>query len=246
MMRLKEKTLEAIFTAFAAWQSRQELACARGCSTCCSQQVEITALEGDMIMAHVREEQGQGWLAGLLEQERETSAAPPTHNGYAQAYLAGEELADDERHTPLLLAPCPFLLAADSSCAIYPARPMACRVMGSTTRCKAEESATMTPAMIAGGGVALQIVEHLGQGEYWGNMLDVLLALGDQQENGKMAQALAEPNIMNHARARLRPALPVPGFIIADEERGEVEQLMGAIFATEVEGRKVEDILNGR
>ena len=90
-----------------------------------------------------------------------------------------------------------------------------------------------------------QVIEHLGQKEYWGNMLDVLPALMDISENQSIAVHL---NTIYCSQARLRTltAQPLPGFLLDEKEAELAAPLLNEIFATQIEGKSVEDILNGR
>ena len=90
-----------------------------------------------------------------------------------------------------------------------------------------------------------QIIEHLGQKEYWGNMLDVLPALLDISEFKEIAEHLSTTQIIQ-ARMRTLTAKPLPGFLISEEHMDAVSPLLQRIFDAEVEGKRVEDILNGK
>ena len=104
----------------------------------------------------------------------------------------------------------------------------------------------MPSAIISGATAGQQIIEHLGQGELWGNMLDVLLALADLPQHKKVATAITDGQIMAYAQARLISARPLPGFLIPPEDNDEVQVLLQEIFNRKVEGKKIEDFLNGR
>lgn len=90
-----------------------------------------------------------------------------------------------------------------------------------------------------------QLVEHLGQREYWGNMLDVLPALLDMSQFREIAGYLEQTRIIE-ARLHSLTAKPLPGFLLSEEAGGKVTQLLESVFTAEVDGKRVEDILNGR
>lgn len=79
---------------------RADLACMRGCAHCCVQTVVVTAAEAFAVAAEVR---GQAEMAAAVQ------AAPRRRLGEPRSAWR----------------PCPFL-AADQSCAVYAARPLAC------------------------------------------------------------------------------------------------------------------------
>ena len=92
----------------------------------------------------------------------------------------------------------------------------------------------------------MQIIEHLGQHEYWGNMLDVLPALCDISSYKDIAGLFADPSMIIKARLRTRRARPLPGFLLLAEEQEKISPLFKAIFSTRIDGKRIEDILNGR
>ena len=91
----------------------------------------------------------------------------------------------------------------------------------------------------------MQVIEHLGQGEYFGNMLDVLLALCDLPENRKYVKLLPA-SVSDQGRAQIVKSLPLPGFLLLEEEMERVEPLLQAIFEHKVDGKRIEDILNNK
>jgi hypothetical protein len=162
-----------------------------------------------------------------------------TTNQFAAACLCGQE---SEHTWPENQAPCPFL--ADGLCRIYAARPFACRLFVSTSRCQPDDAATM-PADYAGVASAIcQVIEHLGQRQYWGNMADVLLALLLRPEYEEIARFVAPKKAMA-ARARLLVAEPLPGFLLDEREAALAAPLFDAIFASQADGKTVGVILNG-
>ncbi len=72
---------------------------------------------------------------------------------------------------------CPFL--EDGCCSIYDVRPFSCRCFISETVCKPGVPAVIGETYLSASSAVMQIIEHLGQGEYLGNLFDVLLALCD-------------------------------------------------------------------
>ncbi len=240
MLTTKERVLLAIYNAYEAWNDVED-ACSKGCAACCTQGVDITAVEGEIIYHFINEQDLGGWLASKLEIERAAIKPALTTNQYAKACIDNTEIAEQEEDN---LAPCPFL--KDNACSIYPVRPFACRCFASTEKCEKDGNSLLPGHIISGATAVMQIIEHLGQREYWGNMLDVLLALGDQVDNKKMADALANPKIMDYARARLLPAQPLPGFLIPDDDKSKVQELLDSIFQGKIDDRLIEDILNGK
>ncbi len=239
-MALKEEILLAIYNEFTVWSQKMESVCEKGCAACCTQNVTMTAVEGDLIHAHIREQGQEEWFAARLQQKGRMSQPQLTINQFAARCLAGEDVEPDRFGN---LEPCPFL--KDNCCLIYPVRPFSCRSFTSRSLCGPGVPAQVTDSYLSGVTAVLQVIEHLGQGEYWGNMLDVLAALSDLPENrgyvGLLPAAFA-----GLARANLVSARPLPGFLIPEEEWAEVEPLLLGIFGHRIGEKTIEDILNNR
>lgn len=237
---MKPKVLHTIYQIFADWSTGFNPVCRRGCSACCTQNVTITALEGVEILRFVLTEDLAPWLAGRLKRPRTHQPAKTTTNDFASACLEGRDA--DPGNTPNL-SPCPFL--ENALCRIYPVRPFSCRVFVSSERCSAGQPAVVPDYYFEAATAVTQLVEHLGQREYWGNLLDVLPALLDISEFREIADQLDQTHIIE-ARLRTLTASPLPGFLLSEEGHGRVSVLLDTIFAAPVEGKSVEDILNGK
>ncbi|MEP9351506.1 YkgJ family cysteine cluster protein [Xanthobacter sp. KR7-225] len=90
-------------------QGLPQLACHKGCGTCCQLQVVATTPEVLMVARYVRAMAGGFRRVGVDLDGRLAEAGP----------------ADAPAHPMALGRPCPFL--AEGLCVIYPVRPMACR-----------------------------------------------------------------------------------------------------------------------
>jgi Fe-S-cluster containining protein len=237
---MKQKILHAIYQIFADWSTGLDTVCRRGCSPCCTQNVTITALEGVEILRFAVAENLAPWLANQLMRPRVHQSAKMTTNAFALACLEGQ---DADPGDPQNLSPCPFL--ENGLCRIYPVRPFGCRVFVSTTRCFAGQPAAVPDHYFEAATAVTQLVEHLGQREYWGNLLDVLPALLDISEFREIADQL-DPTLIIEARLRTLTATPLPGFLLSEQGHGKVSLLLDAIFAAPVEGKSIGDILNGK
>jgi Fe-S-cluster containining protein len=239
---MKEKILLTIYNEFEKWCSTVPCACTKGCSTCCSQNVMITALEGEQILRFIRQEGMEQWFVNRLRLNRPTTPPLLTTNEYAAACLSGVET--DDSGNPGKSAPCPFL--EENCCGIYPVRPFGCRCFASERPCASATTAILPDFYVAASTAMMQIIEHLGQNEYWGNMLDVLPALCDISINKKIAGLLSDQAMTIQARIRARRARPLPGFLLLEEEQEQVTRLLNAIFSTYIDGKSIQDILNGK
>lgn len=240
---MKHLVLDGIIDTFEKWQTQQPnllSACKKGCSTCCTQNVTITALEGEKILRYILENGKERWFAERLFHKRSHTPAQYTTNEFAKACLEQRDLEQNPTETS---APCPFL--EGQLCSIYPVRPFSCRLFISTTVCDKNKVAQVPDYYLEASTAVSQLLEHLGQKEYWGNMLDVLPALLDISEFMKIG-AESNQTLIMHARLQTKSAQPLPSFLLSEENSGKVTHLLESIFCLEVEGKTVEDILNGR
>jgi len=237
---MKDQILKTIYNVFADWGSSKKAACQKGCAVCCSQNVTLTALEGEIILRYIIEMNMAQWFAEKLVAGHTHKRPKMSTNDFARACLQEKNVNIGEITNP---DPCPFL--EENVCRIYPARPFSCRMMISETTCTTDKPALVPDHYLSASTAVTQVIEHLGQKEYWGNMLDVLPALCDISEYKKVAQYLNSTVIMQ-ARMRTLTAKPLPGFLFTEEEEKTVSPLLQTIFNTEVEGKRIEDILNGR
>jgi Fe-S-cluster containining protein len=237
---MKSAILRCIYAVFADWSRDLPAVCRQGCSACCTQNVTITAIEGEEILRYIVAENLGDWLAERLARPISHRSATMTTNEFAAACLEGREVDPGDHGS---IAPCPFL--EDNLCRIYPVRPFSCRVFTSTRQCSALQPALVPDTYFEAATAVTQLVEHVGQKEYWGNMLDVLSALLDISAFREIGDRLGQ-NLVVAARLRTLTAKPLPGFLLSEEEGGKVSQLLEDIFSSEVDGRRLEDILNGR
>ncbi|MDR0477995.1 MAG: hypothetical protein LBH14_08715 [Desulfobulbaceae bacterium] len=101
------------------------------------------------------------------------------------------------------------------------------------------------PASYPGVASAIcQVIEHLGQRRYWGNMTDVLVALLAQPAYQAIACRLP-PDKIAAAGDRLLIAQPLPGFLLDEEEFSLASPLLAAILDSEVNGKTIRTILDG-
>lgn len=236
---MKEEVLLGIFEEFENWLA-EDTACQKGCSACCSQNVIVTAVEGELIHRKIREQGREEWMARKLQEKGSTQKVQLTTNGFAASCLQGDDVVPVSYGNE---ESCPFL--EDDCCSIYEVRPFSCRCFISEKKCKPGVPAVIGETYLSASSAVMQIIEHLGQGEYLGNMLDVLLALCDLPENRKYLQLLPASQA-DQGRANVTKALPLPGFLLLEEEMAKVGPLLEALFSHKVGDRSIEDILNNK
>lgn len=235
----KEKVLHSIYGVFDQWSKDLTVSCRRGCSNCCTQSVTITATEGVEILRYIISQDLSNWF---VERLLKRDFIPPkfTTNDFAKACLEGKDV---DLSPPENQATCPFLI--DRECGIYPARPFSCRLFISQQTCSATQPALVPDHYFEATVAVSQLIEHLGQKEYWGNMLDVLPALLDISEFKIIGEKIGELASI-HGKLQTLTAKPLPGFLISNEAQDRVNKLLTMIFQEKIEGKTIEDILNGK
>lgn len=199
-------------------------ACRRGCATCCTQSVTVTALEGELIRDYLPAAELAAFLAGV--DGRQLKRPRLTTNQYVGQFLARQPAADAA--SGWSLAPCPFLVAA--GCAIYPVRPFMCRGFVSRVDCRAGGYAEVAPQILLRNTIIQQVIEQLSQGREWGLLSDVLAQL--------LAPA-GDGGVLLRCEA-------VPGFILDERERRQLRKYLDKIYrimATTEERRPERDHL---
>jgi Fe-S-cluster containining protein len=214
----RHQLLTALHETFAEWSGRFSFVCRNGCATCCTRSVTMTSLEGEVILAFLAESDRLAELAAPAfapAASRLDRMAQCTTNTFVAAHLNGESVQEAESWD---LRPCPFL--REESCSIYPVRPFGCRLFASLDPCAASGVAEMPPGYLAGATTLLQCIEHLDSSGRWGTMVELLAGMHTGQADGYG-----------------EPTAPIPGFLIAPEERALVEPLLEELYAREIEGR---------
>ena len=231
--------LHVIYDQYDQWARRFAVACRPACRACCTQNVTMTAVEGEEILRHALRQGMETWLGDTLAAVERPTPPSMTTNQFAAACLAGKETSQE---WPTNHKPCPFL--DDGLCRIYAARPFACRLFLSTRRCQPGGQAEMPTAYAGVASAICQVVEHLGQRRCWGNMVDVLLSLLTLPAYQTIARRVSSDEIAT-ARGRLLIAQPLPGFLLDERETSLASPLLAAIFDSEVGGKTVGAILGG-
>ena len=88
---MKKYILETIYKEFENWSSTQNFCCRKGCSTCCTQNVTITAMEGERILEYCIRENLRSWLFNKLEDANSPGNPEQTTNEYVLATIHDKE-----------------------------------------------------------------------------------------------------------------------------------------------------------
>lgn len=220
--------LEEIYRFYASWASNLDLACHKGCAACCTRNVTMTRAEGQFILQGLQETAQLDRLTRRLQIKGRTGRPGMTTNEWAGACLEGREI--DNRETVQVLDPCPFL-DQDQGCFMYRFRPFSCRCFGSSVDCGRTGMAEQPDILMEVNTVTLQIIEHLDQGNYWGNMLDLLMILTGENKSGRDNNGVQwAEEIGRH----LRRSRPLPGFLVMPDQQAAVQSYLDNLFAVRI------------
>ncbi len=222
--------LEEMYRYYESWATGLELACHKGCAACCTRNVTITGAEGRFIVNGLqkKEKSRLDWLRGRLQIKGRIGRPGMTTNQWAGNCLKGLEISGDG--SDHVLDPCPFL-DQDQGCSMYQLRPFACRCFGSSVDCGKSGMAEQPDILMEVNTVTLQLIEHLDQGNCWGNMLDVLPMMIRENAPGQEADGKQRPEKTGRHIHRSRP---VPGFLVMPDQQAEVQEYLTGLFAVQI------------
>ena len=240
-MLIHETILEIIYTQFSKWSVSGNFCCSPGCSSCCTRNVAITAQEGRRILDYLQSKKSSTWFADRFNCLKPLPSPAQTTNEYVFTALNGHEESSSQAD---FQERCPFL--DDEKCAIYPVRPFSCRCFFSTTVCSSQHVATVDNSHLYGSMAMLQIIEHLGQFDWWGNMVEVIAVLSRIPDYQSISAELENTELLQQAPGIVRRAKPLPGFIFPDEERERAYLLIQSVLTAQLGDKTVEQILNGQ
>jgi Fe-S-cluster containining protein len=214
----KLAVLEELYRVHGQYSRSLDTACAKYCRDCCTANVTMTTLEGRYILSHVAMEEREALMA-LMEEKLGASRFIPalTTNRLAQACRDGEDLPDEQM--PANPNPCPLL--KDGACRIYSVRPFGCRSMVSSVACRQTGCAETDPFTLTVNTVFLQIIEHIDQDGFTGNLCDVLVRL-DKEE---------DPNALPGQVATLIPNTPLCVLFVPPEHQDRIRPVIAGIQA---------------
>lgn len=229
--------IEKIYQVYEAWASGLQLACHRGCAACCTRNVTMTRAEGELILAAIQQESRLEWFISRLQVKGHIGRPLMSTNEWARRCLEGQEVSGEEPEQ--VLTPCPFL-DRKLCCSLYPLRPFACRCFGSSVDCATSGMAEQPDILIEINTVTMQLIEHLGRGGWWGNMLDVLSALILQTE---VKQVMGGEQRLEETTGYLHRAKPLPGFLVMPAQQTAVQAYLNDLLAIQIGRTNIGEIL---
>ncbi|MFZ5760682.1 MAG: YkgJ family cysteine cluster protein [Thermodesulfobacteriota bacterium] len=241
-MRNNEADILAIlYRHHAQWLKRENFYCHQGCAACCTANVMVTECEAEGILKHVRSTGKIDWFADMLDRAPVTATPSMTTNAAARICLQRLDNETNEKTDPTTL-PCPLL--EGNNCAVYPVRPFSCRSFFSHSNCASRGEATLPTRIVTINTVMLQLIEHIGQGRIWGNLIEVLRVLCCRPEQADILKRMKKKERIRTAHEKVLYAERIPGFLLLPEEEREISDLLAVIAREKIGNEMVGDIIN--
>lgn len=240
MNNAHREILQVIYHKYDEWLHKEKFFCRKGCAACCTNNVMVSELEAENIIDHMVNEKKSQWFVQQLERNEGVGRVKRTTNGFARLCL-GKEAAGDDEDANWNIGSCPFLHG--DICEIYRVRPFSCRSFASRTDCAASGASTLPERIVTLNTVVMQLIEHLGQGQMWGNLIDILFALCDDAKNSDLLNQLRKKERVKEAKAKVLRAERIPGFLLMPGEENEVEGLLRTIYQEKIGQQSIADFL---
>jgi len=211
--------LEHLYTVYDRFcRSLDDLACRKFCDACCSRNVTLTTLEGLYLLQGLDARQQADGLAALTPPGAQAVFRPRyTTNQIAAFCRDGREPPEDAvDHDG---SRC--LLLADAACPLYRVRPFGCRCMVSRRPCRERGYADVDDWVLTVNTVFLQTIEHIDRPGCFGNLQDVLRALGS--EEGRRAYREGQPP---RDAGGLIANQPAPMLMVPPEHRERIQPIL--------------------
>jgi hypothetical protein len=226
----KQDTLGKIYAIYEHFSKGLNVACKRGCATCCTQDVTMTTLEGYRILRHLIVSRKKELLRAVHHTAHSKRFQPAlSTNELAALCLKGED--PPEEHHDASPGPCPFLSCGE--CLVYDDRPFGCRCFFSTQVCEVEGCAVAAPFLITVNTVFFQFIEHVDSKGLFGNMTDVILFLEPERRRSTYETLAAfdhekRQDDANHSRqlGRLARNRAMPALLAPPEHRQDLQPIL--------------------
>lgn len=198
--------------------SLDNLACCKFCADCCSRHVTMTTLEGLHLLQGLDTAQQAECLAALVPNSEQDVFRPRwTTNQIAALCRDGHDAPDDD----VVHDGSRCSLLTEAACSLYGLRPFGCRCMVSRQVCVTQGYADVDDWVLTVNTVFLQTIEHIDRPGCFGNMQDVLLALG--REDLRAAYRDGRPPAEASGLISNQPA---PMLMVPPEHRERIQPIL--------------------
>lgn len=217
----KLRILEDIYSIHEGFAADRIVACDRYCSTCCTRNVTMTALEGYKILQHLTSIRKMEYLQKVSRDRHQNRFCPEiTINHLASLWVRGEDAPGEEGCDAE--GKCPLL--EDDLCAVYPVRPFGCRCFFSEKNCADTGFADLDPYVLTVNTLFLQFIEHVDAGGLFGNLTDIVLFLEKLENRNVYAN-----NGPLHQKGPLLLNRPIPALLIPPEHQDRIGGILSKL-----------------
>jgi Fe-S-cluster containining protein len=211
--------LEHLYGVYDRFCGRLDgLACRKFCDTCCSCNVTLTTLEGLYLLQELEPIRRKDCLA-MLAGDQGRNRFRPRYTTNHIAALCREGHAPPEDAVDHDGSRCPFL--AEAACSLYPLRPFGCRCMLSRHPCGEQGYADLDDWLLTVNTVFLQTIEHIDCPGGFGNLQDVLWALGSEKRRAAYREGRPPLDALG-----LIPNHPAPMLMVPPVHRERIQPLL--------------------
>jgi len=222
-MKTRLEKLKQIYQLYGRFIEKWDVACTRGCASCCTSNVTLSSLEGMLLVDGMPEDARMRWKRALTDRRPPVRFRPATTtNRIPEHCLRGESFPEEEM--PRTGGTCPLL--SESCCPVYTVRPFGCRCMVSRRNCGTTGSADVDPYVLTVNHLFLQVIEHVDAAGFTGNLSDVLIFLLNEERQRDYAAGDVTP--ADHGFVSNRP---IPVLMVPPEHRHRIRPLYAALRA---------------
>jgi hypothetical protein len=200
-MHLEQKLilLDQLYCFYDQYISSIDIACRATCCDCCTCNVTLTTLEAHAALNYLTDEQRPRMAEFLNDRLSRPRFIPlATFNQIADLCVSGME--PPEEAIDVSWGPCPLL--TDRQCPVYAARPFGCRCLISTRPCRKTGAAEMDEFTATVNTLFFQVIEHIDQDGFSGNLSDVLAHVISQHRDYPDQYRSSRPHLIKNSPLR--------------------------------------------
>jgi len=215
--------LNKIYRLYDDFAGTLDVACKKYCAECCTVNVTMTTLEGDLIARHiVSNGPADVFIQAKGAISKNRFKPQTTTNRLAGLCAKGEDPPEEENGRSN--ENCPLL--RDDLCPIYRVRPFGCRCFISTHDCRKAGYAEVSPFVITVNTLFLQIIEHIDNMGFSGNLTDILLLVASKNNRDHYRM-----NTLKQPDSGVVSNVPVAVLMIPPEHRIKVKPILDALLS---------------
>jgi len=163
--------LKKIYSLYQEAMGEMDQVCKEKCGYCCTCNVTLTSLEAGFLINSLSMEKRKD-IQNRVRQKFPAKRYIPkmTTNMFARMCMENQDIPEEENDPAW--GTCPLL--ENDLCTIYESRPFGCRALMSEIQCSKGGYAKIPPLVLTLNTLFLQVIEHLDQKGFSGNLSDLL------------------------------------------------------------------------